>query len=79
MKRFAQEPGFPGLIGYKATRVILEGLAAQQDGESLKQTLLRIKRFDSLLFPVVFDAYGETQSPFYMAQVRGGKYKVIPE
>lgn len=79
VKRFAQEPGFPGLIGYKAARVLLDALAMKKPDESLKQTLLRVKHFKSLLVPVEFDAYGETETPTHMAQIQQGKYKVLSE
>lgn len=73
-RRFGEEPGFPALTGFNATRVVLKGLAEQRDDESLKQTLLRLQRFDGLQGPIEFDAYGDTQSPTFITRIHKGQY-----
>jgi branched-chain amino acid transport system substrate-binding protein len=76
-ERFGSEPGFPGLLGYEATVIALAGLAQQQGGEDLKQTLLRLRTFEGVLGPSTFDRFGDTEGRTYFAEIRGDKFVVI--
>ena len=74
LKRFQQPPGFPAVVAYNATQVLLRALREQQTGESLKQTVLRLKTFEGLQESIRFDAFGDVQSPTYLTEVRDGNY-----
>jgi branched-chain amino acid transport system substrate-binding protein len=76
-QRFQQDLGFPAVVTFNAAQVVFKALAAQQSGESLKQTLLRVRRFDGLLEPIVFDDFGDVQSKTFLTEVRDGQYHVI--
>lgn len=76
-KRFSQEPGYPALVSYNAANAMFDAIAQQRDGESLKQTLLRIKIFNGLQEPTVFDQYGDANSRPYLVSVKDGKFVVI--
>lgn len=73
-QRFQQDLGFPGVLAYDAAQVALRSLAERQAGESLKQTLLRLRTFPGLQGDLVFDAYGDTQGKTFLTEVRNGKY-----
>ncbi len=76
--RFGRDPGFAEVAAYDATRVALQALAARREGEDLKQTLLRVGRFDGLQQPVAFNATGDAQRETYITVVRQGRYMVEP-
>ena len=46
----------------------------QKPGESLKQTVLRLKSFEGLQEGFSFDAFGDVQSPTYLTEVHDGEY-----
>ena len=77
LKRFSEEPGYPAMVCYNAANALFEAIARQRDGEDLKQTLLRIKTFNGLQEPTVFDRYGDANSRPYLVSVKDGKFVVI--
>ena len=76
--RFARSPGFAEVAAFDAATVMLRALAEQASGESLKQVLLRIKRFEGLQQPVVFDAAGDAPRPLFVTRVVNGQFTVAP-
>jgi len=77
VKRFSEEPGYPAMVCYNAANALFEAIAQQRNGEDLKQTLLRIKTFNGLQEPTVFDQYGDANSRPYLVSVKDGKFVVI--
>ena len=75
--RFGLEPGFPGLMAYNATRIVLHGLEHRHKAETLKGALLRIRRFDLPQQSVEFDGFGDSQSRTHLTVVRGGQFELI--
>lgn len=73
-QRFGHPPGFAAMTTYNATQVVLQVLAAQKRGESLKQSLLRQREYAGLQGPIRFDDFGDTQSPTYLTVIRKGRY-----
>lgn len=74
--RFGHSPGFPGLIGFNATNVVLDGLAAKQDDESLKQAILRIGTFSIVPGKVTFDSFGDAKSKTYLTEIIDGQFRL---
>jgi branched-chain amino acid transport system substrate-binding protein len=72
--RFQQEPGFPAMMCYSATHVIFRGLRDQKPGESLKQTLLRIRQFDVLQGKITFDDFGDVDVATHLTEIQDGQY-----
>lgn len=77
LKRFSEEPGYPAMVCYNAANALFEAIANQRNGEDLKQALLRIKTFNGLQEPTVFDQYGDANSRPYLVSVKDGKFVVI--
>ncbi len=75
-QRFGHAPGFPGLVGFNATNVVLDSLEACQEGESLKQAILRIKAFSGVSGKVVFDAFGDAKSKTYLTEIVDGQFRL---
>jgi branched-chain amino acid transport system substrate-binding protein len=73
-QRFNQEPGFPAVVGFNAAQVVITALRERRDKESLKQVLLRIRRFDGLQEPLVFDDFGDVRNMTYLTMVNDGRY-----
>ena len=74
--RFGQEPGFSGVAGFDAANVVLDALTQRQSGQSLKQTLLAIRRFAGVQNPVIFDDFGDAKRDTFITVVRGGQFVV---
>lgn len=72
--RFGQEINTAAITSYNATQVLLAALAQRQPGEHLKQTLLRIRRFQGMQFPIVFDDFGDSDSPLLPMVIRDGRF-----
>lgn len=74
--RFGHSPGFPGLIGFNATNVVLDGLANKQENESLKQAVLRMGTFSTVQGKVTFDSFGDAKSKTYLTEIIDGKFRL---
>ena len=72
--RFGQQINTAAITGYNATRVLLAALEQRQPDEHLKQTLLRIRRFQGMQFPIVFDDFGDSDSPLLPMVIRDGRF-----
>ncbi len=72
--RFKREPGFAGLIAFDATNVVLEGLAAQTSGQTLKNAILERREFAGAQSRIRFDAYGDAARDTYLTTVRKGAF-----
>lgn len=78
MDRYNREPGFPGVYAWDATLVILKALTEQARGDSLKETVLKIRHFEGLQGPFSFDDFGDVQrSNATISIVRDGKFEVL--
>jgi len=60
VQRFGRTPGFAEVAGFDAMRVLLNAMAQRQPAETLKACLLRVRRFDGLQQPVIFDGSGDS-------------------
>ena len=76
-ERFHREPGFGGTLAFDAANVLLEALARRQGEQSVKEALLRVRRFDGLQAPIVFDDFGDVQLGVFMTVVRDGRLAVV--
>lgn len=75
-QRFGRGVGFAELAGFDAMGVAVQALAAQANGETLKQTLVRVRRFDGAQHPVEFTPQGDAVRQTYLTRVRNGRYEV---
>lgn len=74
VERFGQEPGFAGLTAFDATNVVLDGLATQAAGQTLKQTILSRRDFAGAQSQIRFDAHGDADRETYLTTVRNGAF-----
>lgn len=73
-QRFHQEPGFPSVVGYAAAQVVIMALRGRQGKETLKQAVLRIRRFDGLQETRSFDDFGDVQNRTIFTVIKDGHY-----
>lgn len=76
-RRFRRAPGFVEVAAHDAAVVMLQALAARQRGETLKQALSRVKRFDGLQQAIDINATGDAHRSLYMTRVVDGKFVVV--
>ena len=78
LDRYHREPGFPGVYAYDATQVVLSALLAQQRGQSLKATVLKLRTFSGLQSDFSFDDFGDVRrSHASISVVRNKKFVVV--
>lgn len=77
VESYKSEPGFGALHAYNATKMVLESMARQESGESLKQAILRISRFQGLQDDIVINRFGDSNHPTYIGVILNGKFDLI--
>jgi len=75
-EQFGHPPGFPGVVSYNATNVVLSALSDKKNGESLKQAILRIRQFPGIQETIVFDEFGDSKSKTYLTEVIDGQFRL---
>lgn len=76
--RFGRPPGFVEVASYDAMQVVLGAMAQQRHGEDLKDTLLRLRRFQGVQQAIVFDDHGDSQRELVITKVQDGRFVVVP-
>ena len=72
--RFGRDPGYAAINAYDAALVLFEGLAQRRGDEPLRETVLRVSRFDGLQQTMTFDRFGDTGRKVYFTEVRQGRF-----
>jgi branched-chain amino acid transport system substrate-binding protein len=72
--RFDQEPGFAGTAGFDAANVVMDALVQRRSGQSLKEVVQAVRRFEGVQHLVYFDEYGDTKRETFISVVRGGRF-----
>jgi len=75
--RFGQPIDTAAMTTYNATQVLLSALQQSQPGEQPKQALLRIRQFQGLQYPIIFDDFGDSDSRLYPMVVRDGRFSSL--
>jgi branched-chain amino acid transport system substrate-binding protein len=76
-ERFGQTPGFAGLAGYDAARVVIEALIWRQPGQSLKQTIITRQVFQGVQQIITIDRNGDADRATFVTEIRGGQYLTL--
>ncbi len=76
--RYHQEPGFPGVHAHDAVQVILTALKIRKKGQSLKDTVLALRKFQGLQSDFSFDDFGDVERlSSAMNIIRNQKFVVL--
>jgi branched-chain amino acid transport system substrate-binding protein len=73
-ERYGQEPGYPGLTGFDAANVVLDGLAARKAGQGLKEAILSRTEFAGAQSAIRFTPDGDAARETYLTEVRNGAF-----
>ena len=73
LARFGHEPGFAGLAGYDSTNIALEAIKNKK-GDSIRQYLLKTRKFKCVQHELELDAFGDTKSKTYLTVIKNGQY-----
>lgn len=76
-RRFGQPPDYAALIGFDATSIMLDGLAANPRRNGLREALLARQSFHGLQGEIVLDAHGDARRPLFMSVIRDARYQVL--
>jgi branched-chain amino acid transport system substrate-binding protein len=76
-RRFGQDPGFSGLAGYDAATVVLDALAAQKKGISLKSAILAHGPYQGVQREIVLNRFGDTNSTTFITVVKNGRFVTL--
>jgi branched-chain amino acid transport system substrate-binding protein len=79
LKRFNQSPGFAGVTGYDAARVVLDALAGRKPNQSLKDSILSIRRFSGASAPIEINETGDARRDSYLTVIRDGQFRTLEE
>jgi len=77
IERFGQAPGFAGLAGYDAALAVLDGLARQTSGESLKESLLSMGEVLGVQQTIHFGRFGDADRKTFVTVIRNGSYVTL--
>ena len=61
LDRFHREPGFPGVYAHDAVQVVFTALKTRKKNQTLKDTVLSLKKFQGLQNDFSFDAFGDVE------------------
>jgi branched-chain amino acid transport system substrate-binding protein len=79
MERFRDEPNFPALHAYDATRTVIAALTdVDADGTKLKAKLLALPATHRAQGMVAFDRFGDLRDPeLHLATIEKGKFRSL--
>ena len=77
-QRFNQAPGFPAIGGFNAAQTIITALRQSSGKETIKQSLLKIRRFEGLQETLTFDDFGDIQNKTFFTVIQNGQYIPVP-
>ena len=78
LERFNREPGFPGVYAFDAASVLIEALKKRKGGQSLKEAILSLRKFEGLQSPFSFNDFGDVSRPHVsISIVRDGQFVVV--
>jgi len=75
--RFGRAPGFAELAAFDAMQVLLTALVQQHPDESLKAGVLRLRQFQGMQQPIVFDEFGDSSRRAVVSVVKNRTYQTL--
>lgn len=72
--RYKLEPGFAGVAGYDAARVVLAALA---QGGALRETILTMSLFQGVQQQISIDRFGDASRPTILSGIRNGQFVTV--
>ena len=76
-KRFGVTPKFPSVLGYEATRVVVEGLRKAPDFKKLKAAVEELESIEGVQGTITINSFGDTLRPTHINKVQDGDFAFI--
>jgi branched-chain amino acid transport system substrate-binding protein len=79
-RRFKAPIDSPAIVGYDATNVVLQALRERKPSETVKQALLRVRKFQGVQQLISLDGFGDidSDSNIFLKVVRNGQFIDVP-
>lgn len=77
VQTYGRQPHGEHVRAYDAASVLMRAAIERADGESLKAAVLRLRRFDGLQSPIVFDDWGDCIRPLHLSVIRQGRLERV--
>lgn len=79
-RRFKASIDSPAIVGYDATNVVLQALRERKPSETVKQALLRVRKFQGVQQLISLDGFGDidSDSNIFLKVVRNGQFIDVP-
>lgn len=77
--RFKKNPDTLSIYTYDTFMIIIEALKARKTGEHLKDSILRIRKFNGLQTIIEFDDYGDVSRKTRLIKVENGQFSAIQQ
>jgi branched-chain amino acid transport system substrate-binding protein len=79
-RRFKVPIDSPAIVGYDAANVLLQALEARKPNETVKQALLRVRKFQGIQQSISLDGFGDidSDSHVFLKVVRDGQFVDAP-
>jgi branched-chain amino acid transport system substrate-binding protein len=79
-RRFKAPIDSPAIVGYDATNVVLQALRERKPNETVKQALLRVRKFQGVQQLISLDGFGDidSDSNIFLKVVRNGQFIDVP-
>ncbi len=74
--RFKKSPGYASLAAYDASTILFSALKKRQEGEALKDVLLKLEPQKGLQQQLIFDEFGDSVRKKFFVSVKNGDYVV---
>lgn len=79
IEKFGKTMNFPAINGFDSVMIIKKALENGATRDNLKETILRIKRFEGIQGEIVFNEFGDRQVKPFILKVKKGKYERVKQ
>ncbi|MCK5295229.1 MAG: ABC transporter substrate-binding protein [Arcobacteraceae bacterium] len=76
-KKYKKEPSVFAAQGYEMAQILIQNLKDSTDIATLKQRILKIKKYNGLQGNIIFDKYGDVFREYFMMEVKNNKFRKI--
>ncbi len=73
-KQYNKQPSVFAAQGYELGKILIQNLKNSTDISTLKNRILKIKKYDGLQGDIIFDKYGDVSREYFMMEVKNKKY-----
>jgi len=76
-KKYKKQPSVFSAQGYELAQILIENLRISTDESTLKERILKRKKYNGLQGDIIFDKYGDVYRKYFMVEIRNAKYEKL--